>query len=175
MSLLQADLCFVCACAELCDAAADCVACPSLLHEFVETAYLLPLFINVEHYLINGLKELPLDLDHVAIGCLKVFHDAMLSPHPLHTRLTSCACLLRLWTVETASSEHHMPFNDWLSQAGVISDTCGCLQAGLKVHFFAVASWQVYIRSPCCWIVGHKYKCLQSLLCQHAALAAQIL
>ena len=69
----------------------------------------------------------------------------MLPPHPLHTRLTSCACLLRLWEDEIVEemmerqdeglSATFLP-RSW--EAGVVSGICDCLQAGLQVSFIEV-------------------------------------
>ena len=119
---------------------------------------------------------------------------------PLHTRLTSCACLLRIckWTLHTAgklverataSSEKQgqeeldeqkpsVPVCVQLFRAWVISDILNCLQAGLEVSF-----WKLTVFA-CAALLTGKILCLQRLSvialsatsrCQHAALAGQML
>ena len=126
-------MCYVCAGG--CDAAAEGAAYMSLLQEYVEAAYLLPEDAHLgEGVVERDIEGRKLPADSEMTGCIRLFRHAMLPPQPLHTRLTSCACLLRAWAAETAGpASASKPFLAWVSQAGVISNIYDCLQAGLQV------------------------------------------
>lgn len=128
-------MCYVCAGG--CDAAAEGAAYMSLLQEYVEAAYLLPEDAHLgEGFVERDIEGRKLPADSEMTGCIRLFRHAMLPPQPLHTRLTSCACLLRAWAAETAGPDSaSKPFLAWVSQAGVISDIYDCLQAGLRLRF----------------------------------------
>ena len=130
-------------CAEGCDATDESNAKPLLLQDYIEAAYLLPCILETGHMFKEAALDLTFDpviILYEATGCLRLFHDAMLPPHPLHTRLTSCACLLRVWAVELTESrvkreddERSLPFCTWVSQSGVVTSICACLKPGLEV------------------------------------------
>ena len=139
------------ACAEKSDATDESNAKPSLLQDYIEAAYLLPCILETSHMYQEAALGLTFYsnegsvVEYEATGCLKLFHNAMLPPYPLHLRLTACACLLRVWAVEITDArvkrEPSMPFCTWVSQSGVVSGICACLKAGLEVSSLEGA-WQ---------------------------------
>lgn len=106
------------------DPAVEDAASLSLLNEYVEAAYLLPVFADPQKQDSKHLKRL-LDTESQMAGCLRFFHAAILPQHPLHTRLTSCACLIRVWAEDTTDC-----------QADIVTSVCDCLQEGLEVTSF---------------------------------------
>lgn len=120
----------MCRCAGVYDAAAESAACPPLLQEFVEAAYLLPQSVGHDGLCQEeACDELPQEAH-----CLELFHGAMLPPHPMQTRLTSCACLLRFLAGEIADpDEPSEPYGGWCSYEGILDDICMCLLEGLEV------------------------------------------
>lgn len=143
-------------CADECVASVETTARPSLLQDYIEAAYLLTdtpeprdMIEEASHTGFTPDKEhvAGLTMKYEATGALRLFHDAMLAPYPLHTRLTSCACLLRIWATELADEKvqgdndpRAWPFQTWVSQSGLVGSICDCLQAGLEVSFPQVAN-----------------------------------
>lgn len=101
-----------------CDAAAESVACLSLLHDYVEAAYALPPIVNVKQRITKRVNRLPLEPDYEATGCLSFFHATVLPPHCLRTRLASCVLLLGVWSIETIHGGQKL-FLNWVAQAGL--------------------------------------------------------
>ena len=168
-------------CADECVARVESTARPSLLQDYIEAAYLLTdtpeprdMIEEVSHTGFTPNKEHVggLTMKYEATGTLRLFHDAMLAPHPLHTRLTSCACLLKIWATELADEMvqgtndlRAWPFQTWVSQSGLVSSICDCLQAGLEVSFLQMPDWaytkpSLFLECSCC------YRCCCLLLCQ---------
>ena len=155
--------------ADECDAAVESAAKPSLLQEYVEAAYLLPQHIDPNSWSIQRNAEWPAKLraKYETTGCLSFLHAATLSPHPLHTRLTSCACLLRVWAEEITDPEElsSLEFGGWFIHEGGLRDALNYLEAGLEVRLhelFACSLTKVVLTSMlatlCC-------RCCFSFLC----------
>ena len=133
----QETLCPVCAGGY--DFTAETDAYPSLLQEYVEAAYLLPQHADPADRSttseVEGSSSRQLPANSEAVGSLKLFYEAMLPSQPLYTRLTSCACLLRLWIAGTANPQSAVPSSN--TNGSIASDFCDCLEAGLQVGLHA--------------------------------------
>ena len=136
-------LCPVCAGAY--NATAESATYPPLLQEYVEAAYLLPQQADPADRnttsQIEGSSSRKLPASSELAGSLTFFCEAMLPSQPLHTRLTSCACLLRLWTDGTADPQSAAVPSS-IASGSIASDICDCLQAGLQVGLHEHRTWQ---------------------------------
>lgn len=126
------------------DATAENAARPPLLLEYIQAVYLLPactygsspLKINQD----RATPGVPLGAAtsyFTATGYLALIQEAMLTPHPLDMRLTSCACLFRLWADAFHNEEGlQVPVGllAWLEEAAASTESLQCFQAGLQVR-----------------------------------------
>ena len=146
------------ACADAFDSTAENAARPPLLPGYIQAAYLLPasmyassLFESTEDDNfppVSTLEGLPSHFTATATACLSLFQEAMLARHSLQTRLTSCACLLRLWADDQEfdgqadyADVFGSGFHIWLEHVGVFPDIVQIFQTGLEVR--------------CCPPIGH--------------------